>query len=130
METPHFFLDRSLGRIRVPEGLRNAGWSLTTLAEHYGMPIDQSVADVDWLELCGTKRWAILMKDDRIRRRPAEAAALVAANVPAFCIANANINTEGILRLLLGFEGDIMARCELAPTLYIITSGGLRTCSL
>jgi len=40
---PHFFVDRSLGRIRVPGRLRANGWYLTTLAEHYGIP-----ADEDW----------------------------------------------------------------------------------
>ena len=40
---PDLFVDRSLGRIRVPELLRNAGLRLVTLAEHYGMPADESL---------------------------------------------------------------------------------------
>lgn len=74
--SPHFFVDRSLGRIRVPGRLRAAGWELTTLAEHYGIPADEDITDIEWLTLAGTRRWAVLMKDDRIRRRPAELAAL------------------------------------------------------
>jgi hypothetical protein len=38
MAGPHFFVDRSLGRHRVPNLLREDGWSLVTLAEHYGIP--------------------------------------------------------------------------------------------
>jgi hypothetical protein len=87
--SPHFFVDRSLGRIRVPGRLRAAGWELTTLAEHYGIPADEDIPDIEWLTLAGTRGWAVLMKDDRIRRRPAEQAALKAAGVHAFCIANA-----------------------------------------
>ena len=42
---PELFLDRSLGRIKVPQMLRAAGLSLITLAEHYGVPADESVAE-------------------------------------------------------------------------------------
>ena len=41
---PKFFIDRSLGRVAVPNGLRDDGWDVVTLAEHYGMPRDEEVA--------------------------------------------------------------------------------------
>jgi hypothetical protein len=69
---PHVFIDRSLGRIAVPRLLREAGIQLTTLAEHYGIPQDESVADVTWLADTARLGWAAFMKDERIRRRPAE----------------------------------------------------------
>ena len=40
------FIDRSLGRIQVPGLLRAAGLRLTTLAERYGVPVDETVSDV------------------------------------------------------------------------------------
>jgi hypothetical protein len=43
---PDLFLDRSLGRIEVPRRLRLAGLRLVTLAEHYGVPTDETIADV------------------------------------------------------------------------------------
>ena len=43
-QPPRFFLDRSLGRKAVPEGLRMDGWDIVTLAEHYGVPADEQVA--------------------------------------------------------------------------------------
>src|SRR5215218_8163493 len=46
---PTLFIDRSLGRIKVPTLLREAGLELVTLAEHYGIPQDETVADVTWL---------------------------------------------------------------------------------
>ena len=79
-----FFVDRSLGRKQVPALLRNAGWDLRTLAEVYGVPMDETVEDPDWLELAGERGWAVLMKDDRIRYRKAELGALIAGNVQAF----------------------------------------------
>lgn len=66
-QPPRFFLDRSLGRKAVPEGLRMDGWDIVTLAEHYGVPADEQVADVDWIEEAARQGWPILMKDKRIR---------------------------------------------------------------
>ncbi len=56
---PDLFLDRSLGRTKVSERLRQHGRRLVTLAEHYGygMPADQDVADTDWRKLCGQEGW-------------------------------------------------------------------------
>jgi PIN like domain len=54
---PGLFLDRSLGRRQVPDLLRAAGLQLQTLAEVYGIPADEDVADVDWLELAGRRGW-------------------------------------------------------------------------
>ncbi len=51
---PDLLLDRSLGRIRVPQLLRSAGLRLVTLAEHYGVPAAEAVSDETWLELAGT----------------------------------------------------------------------------
>lgn len=75
MTGPHFFIDRSLGRRQVPNLLRDDGWDLVTLSEHYGIPHDETVQDVEWLRLAGEHAWPVLMKDERIRYRPAERAA-------------------------------------------------------
>ena len=129
--SPHFFVDRSLGRIRVPGRLRAAGWSLTTLAEHYGIPADEEIEDVEWLALAGTRGWAVLMKDDRIRRRPAEISALKAAGVHAFCIANANLGSEQQVQLFLQHQEQIFRRCvEAGPTLDSISKSGIRRINL
>lgn len=129
--SPHFFIDRSLGRIKVPGRLRAAGWSLTTLAEHYGIPMDEDVEDVEWLARAGTRGWAVLMKDERIRRRPAELAALRAAGVHAFCIANASLNSDQQVQLFLEHQQQIFRRCrEAGPTLDSISKTGIRQVSL
>jgi hypothetical protein len=44
---PKFFIDRSFGRIAVPAGLREDGWDVVTLSEHYGMPRDEDLASAD-----------------------------------------------------------------------------------
>ncbi len=56
----------------MPRLLRDAGLELTTLVEHYGIPQDEAVADVTWLADTAGLGWVVFMKDERIRRRPAE----------------------------------------------------------
>lgn len=62
-----FDAGESIGTVALEFGLTglavedaDAGWLLTTLVEHYGKPTDESVADVDWLALCGERRWPVL----------------------------------------------------------------------
>lgn len=70
LEQPRkFFVDRSLGRVAVPRLLREAGWDLITLAEHYGVPQDETIEDTRWIEDSAKLGWAVLMKDKRIRYR-------------------------------------------------------------
>jgi hypothetical protein len=85
-QPPRFFLDRSLGRKAVPEALRADGWDVITLAEHYGTPADEQVADVAWIEEAAQRGWPILMKDKRIRYRPAEIAAVTEHRARCFVI--------------------------------------------
>ena len=90
---PELFLDRSVGRIKVPQLLRAHGLRLVTLAEHYGVPADENVADVAWLRLVGERRWLAVMKDDRIRYVPAERQALLKHRVRAVVLTNANLSS-------------------------------------
>ena len=83
---PRFFIDRSLGRKAVPEALRADGWDVITLAEHYGMPADEQVADTDWIKEAAKHGWPVLMKDKRIRHRPAEIAAVTEHKARCFVI--------------------------------------------
>lgn len=47
------------------------------MASVYGEEAAQRLADERWLRDAGAKGWVVLMKDDAIRRRPAERDALV-----------------------------------------------------
>ena len=90
-QLPRFFLDRSLGRKAVPEALRADGWDIVTLAEHYGMPADEQVADTDWIQEAAKRGWPILMKDKRIRHRQAEISAVVAHRARCFVITRGDL---------------------------------------
>lgn len=116
---PEFFVDRSLGRYVVPDALRAAGLVVHTLASVYGEHAGQAVADEDWLARAGGKGWAVLMKDDAIRRRPAELAALERAQVRAFCVTNASLTGAAMADMFIRHRFRIVQRCARpGPFIY------------
>ncbi|WP_219419594.1 hypothetical protein [Pseudonocardia nigra] len=128
---PVLFLDRSLGRRQVPDLLRSEGLQLHTLAEIYGIPADETIADVDWLARAGREGWAVLMKDERIRYRPAERAAVIEHRVRAFCLTSGNLRAQDMASLYLGVLGRLVTACaEPGPFLYAISRQGLRRLDL
>ena len=117
---PEFFVDRSLGRLRVPSELRAAGWTLRTHAEVYP-DRDEIVADVEWLELCGQEGWAVLSKDRRIRYRPAEIAAIRRFGVKAFVITSGNLTAKEQAARLVANAAAIEAACaDRGPFVYSV----------
>jgi len=130
-EEPVFFIDRSLGRKRVPERLRRAGWAVVTMAEHYGVPSDEAVNDQEWLSLAGERGWAVLMKDDRIRYRESERRALMGAGIHAFCLASASLRSAEMADIYLSRATAIFEVAgEAGPTLHILTRAGMRRITL
>lgn len=118
---PDLFLDRSLGRIKVPGRLRDAGLSLTTLSEHYGIPADETVPDEEWLELAGSRGWVVLMKDRRIRYRPHEREAIKGFKVRCFCLAGQNLPAGEMADRFLRCLPAIVKACqEPGPFLYVV----------
>src|SRR5579871_6873488 len=91
---PDLFLDRSLGRIKVPRLLREAGLRLTTLGERYGVPADESVTDERWLRDAGDRGEAVFMKDARVRYNRAEKLAIVSSSVRCFCLARRDLPAD------------------------------------
>lgn len=118
---PELFVDRSLGRIKVPELLRERGLRLVTLAEHYGVPADETVSDPEWLELAGTSGWIVFMKDERIRYRPAERWAVKRYGVRCFCLTSGNLTGEQMAqRFLDNLDGIVTACAGAGPFIYAV----------
>jgi PIN like domain len=91
-----FFVDRSLGRWVVPSALRDAGFAVVIHDDVFVANTDDDV----WLAEAGARGWIVLMKDDRIRYRPRERAALEAARVQAFALTAATMTGEEQAHLL------------------------------
>jgi hypothetical protein len=125
---PEFFVDRSLGRHIVPDALRAAGATLHVMADVYGERIGQGLADAEWLRDVGDKGWVVLIKDDRIRYRPAELEALTTAGVRAFCLTNANLRGAEMAQRFVDQLQKIqrIASEQPGPYIYGVYADGVR----
>ncbi len=85
LELPTFFIDRDLGRIAFPAGLRAAGLTIVTIAERYGIQASEQVEDEAWMFEAAGHDWPVFCCDSkhRKRRRPAERAALLDSGLHA-----------------------------------------------
>lgn len=125
---PDLFLDRSLGRIKVPALLRAAGLRLTTLSEHYGIPADEEVADEDWLELAGMNGWVVFMKDTRVRYNRAEREAVKTHQVRCFCLSSQSLDGEEMASRFLRNLTRITSACqESGPFIYAVHKDRIET---
>jgi hypothetical protein len=124
---PEFFIDRSLGRHAVPAVLREAGVTVHTMADVYGERFGQGLDDEEWLRDAGQRGWAVLMKDAKIRYRPAELDALKTHRVRAFVVTNANLRAAEQAERIITHLDRILALAEQpGPFIYGIYATGVR----
>lgn len=71
----------------MANALRNAGVTVEVHNDHF--PPD--ARDDTWLLEVGKRGWVVLTKDDRIRYRSTERAAVVAAHVALFALSSGNL---------------------------------------
>lgn len=108
---PEFFIDRSLGRHVVPDGLRALGLTVRTLVDVYG-DREETVLDEEWLHDAGLNGWIVLTKDDRLRYNSAEREALIAAGVRVFCLTNRHLSGAQQLQRFTDNINRIIQRAE------------------
>jgi hypothetical protein len=124
---PEFFIDRSLGRKHLANALTEQGVIVHTMASVYGEDVAQSLADEQWLADAGAQGWIVLMKDDAIRRRPAERDALADAAVRAFCLTNANLRADEQSERFVGNLTRILRRAQTpGPYIYGVYEGYIK----
>ena len=111
-EPPEFVVDRSLSQVSRPAALREAGLTVHTLTEVYGEEAAQAVEDTTWLALAAERGWAVLCKDDHIRRRPAERQSLMEGNVRVFCLTNGRLTFADQASYLLANRFRIIQACR------------------
>jgi PIN like domain len=124
---PELFIDRSLGRKHLPEALRAFGLDVHTLSSVYGEDAGQRIEDVRWLADAGRNDWIVLMKDDAIRRRPAERDALTEARVRAFCLTNAQLRAaQQTARFVENRHRILQAARKPGPYIYGVYERGIK----
>jgi hypothetical protein len=82
--------DRSIGR-RVVTALRGVGERVHTLTDVFGEDVAQQLEDDAWIAHAGSRGWAALTKDKRIRHRTVEREAVATHQVPLFALSNGNL---------------------------------------
>lgn len=118
-----FFCDRSLGRYKVPEGLRAAGWLVFTMVEVYGEAAARKLPDAQWLTEAGERDWVVLHKDTDISQlhggRPGpELTALIRAGVRSFCLMSAKMNAAAETARFLREKAEIERIASTRPGPY------------
>lgn len=122
-----FFIDRSLGRRHLAHTLGDLGFTVHTMASVYGERIAQELDDAHWLADAGERDWVVLMKDDAIRRRPAERDALAEAKVRAFCLTNAQLRASDQSARFVGNIERIQRQAEKpGPYIYGVYNGYIK----
>jgi hypothetical protein len=122
-----FFIDRSLGRKHLAQALGDLGFTAHTMASVYGERVAQGLDDERWLADAGVRDWVVLMKDDAIRRRPAERDALADAKVRAFCLTNAQLRASEQSARFVGNIERILHQAEKSgPYIYGVYDGYIK----
>lgn len=108
-EPPRFYVDVGLGGIVIPNLVRRMGCTALTKVDVFGR---RRVEDTEWIDWADTEGVAVLTKDDAIRRRPLERAALGRSSLRVFCLTNANLTkAEQEARFERRWQA-ILRRCE------------------
>lgn len=82
LSPPELFIDRSLGRRKVPDRLREVHPRVTAHDEIFAQDTDDEV----WLRDIGGRGWVVLTKDERIRRKPGEQRTILRFRVKCFVL--------------------------------------------
>jgi predicted nuclease of predicted toxin-antitoxin system len=92
-----FFIDRSLGVDPVRAELINAGLNVEIHDDHFA----RDEEDRTWLRTVGERGWVVLTKDQRLRYRPLEIAALRASKTRVFVLTAGNLRGIEIATVFL-----------------------------
>lgn len=112
-----FFIDRSLGVEPIRNKLVEAGVAVEIHDDHFKRDEEDRV----WLQEVGKRGWVILTKDQRLRYRPLEIAALRSSKARVFVLVAGNLRgfeiaavfheaLPRILKTLNKYSGPFVAR--------------------
>ena len=89
-EAPVFFIDRSIGKVRFAQCLRDAGID----CEVHDDVFPERTADIDWMPYCARKGLFAVSRDKRIRFNPVEQEAVSATGIHLFLVYENGRSTE------------------------------------
>lgn len=119
---PTLFIDRDLWSRRLDAALREAGIPFVAHRDRF----KHDTPDVDWIAEVGRQGWIVLTRDQEIRRRPNELAAVRAAGIHLFALTSGNLSAAETADLCVAAWPTIqraVARNK-APAIFSVTRGG------
>lgn len=124
---PSWFVDRSLGSRAVPQGLRDAGWTIETMDERYGPARSQDILDADWIADAARRDDVLLTSDRKIGKIPVQAYVIRAVSA-RIVVVDANLTAASQVERLTGRAPQILALIEHREGPWIVSAGavGLR----
>ena len=117
-----FFVDRSLGVEPLRSGLIGEGLTVEIQDDHFPRDEDDSV----WLSVVGKRGWVVLTKDQRLRYRPLEIAALRSSGARVFVLVAGNLRGSEIAEVFRSALPAISRILRVRPGPFVgrVTKGG------
>ncbi|MFZ0747956.1 MAG: hypothetical protein WAM70_01255, partial [Pyrinomonadaceae bacterium] len=110
-----FFLERSLGGEVIRNELRKAGLRV----EQHKKWFRHDTADEVWLPKVGRRRWIVLMRDQKIGKRPLELDALLYGGVQAFALISGQLRDSESAKIIIKALPNILEKIEQHPHPFI-----------
>lgn len=116
------FVDRDAWSGKLDAALRNAGIPFEAHRDHFA----HNTPDPDWLREVGRRGWLVLTRDQNIRRKPDELAALREAGVILFALTSGNLSAQETAEIVVGAWPKMkrMAAATNPPAIFSLTRGG------
>lgn len=128
-DAPSLFIDRNAWSRVLGKALADAG--IPYVAHHREFAGD--APDEDWISAVSRERWIAVTRDQNIRRKPNELAAIRASRAIIFVFTSGNLSAEDTASLLVRAHPRILhaARAAKRPALFSIrTDGSIGTLAL
>ena len=94
---PPLFIDRDAWSRKLGQVLEDA--SVAYVAHH--QQFDSESSDVEWIREAGEQGWIAITRDQNIRRKPNELAAIRPSRAIIFVFTSGNLSAEDTARILL-----------------------------
>ena len=119
--SPTLFIDRDLWSRRLDAALREAGIPFVAHRNLFA----HDTPDVEWIAEVGRRGMVVLTRDQEIRRRPNELAAVRAARIHLFALTSGNLSASETAALCIASWPGIQRAVARhpAPAIFSITRG-------
>ena len=111
-DVPALFIDRDAWSRKLGHALERAG--IVHVAHH--QKFDAESQDVEWIEMVSHQGWIAITRDQRIRRKPSELAAIRASRAIICVFTSGNLSADDTARILL----------RALPRIYRLATGAKR----